>query len=82
FKNRTARFRIVVGGVAEDAYAITSPPKDQTDEFPMSFTRQVTGVASGTVIKVEFRVDEENDSTVYVETRALVVEGVPGSQLV
>ncbi len=77
---RTARYRIVVGGVPQDEF-LHSSQKKASDETTFSLTQIVSGVANGTVIKVQFLVDDVTGA-VNLFTRALTIIGIPDSRVV
>jgi hypothetical protein len=83
--NRTYRFRFVVGGtpIAEETLNSSGTGTGATDEMTVCFVRTITGVANGTVVKVQFLVDDPSGANaVNVFKRSLVIFGVPGSQVV
>jgi hypothetical protein len=69
-------YRFTIGGVSNTQFS-----RIAVDNYVLSMSIQVTGISSGTEIKVEYR-SSSSSNTIFVEARSFIIDGVPDSTIV
>lgn len=78
-----AEARVVIGGVAKAGSEMSwvGAPDNTEDYVPFPLEWMEENVPAGTVIKIQFRA-VDTSTTVYVQNRKLIIDGVPQATLV